>query len=302
MNATETSARVALKNILYLTDFSEPSAVALPFANVVAREYGAALHALHVLIPAFYTYTTPELTVAALDAQEENAQAEMQTVDAQLAGVVHDVTVVRGLSVWPAVWEAIESAAVDLVVLGTHGRTGAQKLLLGSVAEEIFRRSQAPVLTIGPQVPNSIHNGGRFHRVLLAIDRSAESQAALPYAISFAEKNEAHLILLHVIRKPRQGERPSGEESVANAMHGLKALIPADEKLSCRPEAMVRYGDAAEQILEAAKEYNADLIVLGVRDASGHLGAATHIGTTVAHKVVAHANCAVLTVRDLQRK
>jgi nucleotide-binding universal stress UspA family protein len=300
LNNAATGARVELKNILYLTDFSEPSTAALPFANAIARKYGARLHALHVLLPKPYIYTTPELTIAALDSQEESAQEEMQVVDAQLAGVAHDVSVVRGLSVWPAAWEAIENQAIDLIVLGTRGRTGTEKLLLGSAAEEIFRRSQAPVVTIGPYVKIGAHSGGRFHRVLLAYDGSAESRAAVAYALSFAEENQARLVLLEVLPKPTYDQKARAETSVANAMHGLQQLIPVDEKLSYRPEMIVEFGDPAEQILGAARARSADLIVLGVRDASGHLGAATHLGTTIAHKVVAHAPCAVLTVRGLR--
>ncbi len=292
----------SLKNILYLTDFSEPSAAALPFATAIARKYGASLHALHVVIPAPYVYTTPELTIAAIDAQEENALAEMRAVDAQLTGVAHDTTVVRALLIWSAAWEGIENSAVDLIVCGTHGRTGPQKLLLGSTAEEIFRRSQAPVLTIGPHVKIGLHNGGHFHRVLLAFDGSPESLAAVPYAVSFAEENQARLVLLRVLRKPRYDEKLISGMSVADAMHSLNELIPPDQELAYRAEAVVDFGDPAGQILEVARQRNADLIVLGVRDAAGHLGAATHLGTTVAHKVVAHAHCAVLTVRGAHRE
>ena len=87
------------------------------------------------------------------------------------------------------------------------------------------------------------------------------------------------------------------EDSVANAMHQLYELVPPEAELWCRPEATVRFGNPAERILEAAMELEADLIVLGVRDAAGHLGAATHLERTTAHKVVARATCPVLTVR-----
>ena len=84
---------------------------------------------------------------------------------------------------------------------------------------------------------------------------------------------------------------------LANVMHELYELVPAEAELWCRPEATVRFGNPAERILDAATELEADLIVLGVRDAAGHLGAATHLERTTAHKVVAHAPCPVLTVR-----
>jgi nucleotide-binding universal stress UspA family protein len=74
-------------------------------------------------------------------------------------------------------------------------------------------------------------------------------------------------------------------------------MVPEAAELWCRPEATVRFGNPADRILEAAKEHEADLIVLGVRDAAGHLGAATHLERTTAHRVVVQATCPVLTVR-----
>lgn len=296
MATVEPSTRISLKNILYLTDFSEPSEAALPFAAAIAREYGAMVRALHVLTPAPYVYTTPELTAAAIEGQEEGAQTEMRKVESQLTGLPHETILERGIAVWPTLERAIKDYHIDLIVLGTHGRTGAQKFLLGSVAEEIFRRSSVPVLTIGPLVRSGVHNGAQFHRVLFATDFTPESLAAAPYAVSLAQENQARLDLLHIIREPEVTEI-RGAASVANAMHQLHELVPKDAELWCRPEAVVQYGSPAERILEAAKERGADLIVLGVRSAAGHLGAATHLERATAHKVVAHAACPVLTVR-----
>ncbi len=189
----------ALKNVLYLTDFSEPSETALPFAISVAREYGAKVHAFHVLIPAVYTYMSPEMVEAALENQDEIARESMQRVESQLAGLPHESVIERGTGIWPGVERAIKDYAIDLIVLGTHGRTGAQKLLLGSVAEEVFRRSPVPVLTIGPAERSGAHKAAKFRHVLFATDFTAESLAAAPYAVSMAQENNAGLILLHVM-------------------------------------------------------------------------------------------------------
>ncbi len=300
MAATQTKAAVNVKNILYLTDFSEPSEAALLFATTLGRGYGAKVHALHVLLPVAYTYTTPGLTTLAIEAEEENAQAEMQRVESQLAGLAHRTLVERGIEVWPAVQRAIEDDDVDLVVLGTHGRTGADKLLLGSVAEEIFRRSPVPVLTIGPGVRSSVHTGGRFRRVLFATDFTPESLAGAPYAVTFAQENQARLLLLLVMRKPgsaNEGDKHLFDMTVAEAMHRLYEIVPKDARLDLPPEVAVEYGEPAERIVEFAKQRGADLIVIGVRSAAGRIGAATHLERAIAHKVVAHAPCPVLTVR-----
>jgi nucleotide-binding universal stress UspA family protein len=298
-NVKQAGARVTLNHILYLTDFSEPSEAALPFARAVAREYGAKIYTYHALIPAAYLYTTPELVSAGIEAQEEAAEQNMKRAEAQLTGLPHEMVVERATAIWPSVEQAIKDYNADLIVLGTHGRTGAEKLLLGSVAEEVFRRSRVPVLTIGPGARPNAHAGAKFHRVLYATDFSKESLAAAPYAISMAEENQARLILLHVIRPSATplSEREA-QDVLSNATFELHGIVPASAELWCTAEAIVRQGNPAEKILETAQEKGADLIVLGVRDAMGRLGAVTHLGRRTAHRVVAHARCPVLTVRD----
>ena len=296
MTEVKNDIRVAINNILYLTDFSQPSEAALPFAVAIAREYQAKLHAFHALIPAVYSYTTPETAAATLDAQEEDAQANMQRVDAQLAGLAHETTVERSTGVWPGVEAAIKEHAIDLIVVGTHGRTGYQKLLMGSVAEEIFRRSRVPVLTIGPSEKHGAHRGARFHHVLFSTDFSEQSVAAARYALSMAQENEARLTLLHVMKGPEASDRPT-EDQISSAKFRLHEIVPEAAESWCRPEVVVRLGVAADRILDVAKERDVDLIVLGVRGSHGVPGAATHLERATAHKVVAHAPCPVLTVR-----
>ncbi len=300
MAKVESISKVSLNNILFLTDYSEPSEAALPFAVGIARGFGSKVYAMHVFTPKAYSYTTPEMTVAAIDAEEENAKEEMSGVDSQLAGLPHETIVERGLGIWEAVQQAIIDLKIDLIVLGTHGRTGAEKFLLGSVAEEIFRRSPVPVLTIGPGVRSSVHSGGHFHRVLFATDFTPASLAAAPLAVSVAQENQSRFVLVHVMRHPRErnGEvKKQFELSVAEAIHKLYETVPKDAELHYQPEVLVEYGEAAERIVETAKQRGADLIVLGVRDAKKRIGAATHLQRATAHKVVAHAACPVLTVR-----
>src|ERR1700751_5758666 len=314
MEKVENRSQVSLKNILFLTDFSEPSEAALPFATSIARGYGARVFALHVFTPDPPVCHMPsKVAIAAIETGEQHAKAR---VESQLAGLEHETIVEWNMGVWEAVQRAIEANRIDLIVMGTHGRTGVEKFFMGSVAEEIFRRSPVPVLTIGPHVRSSVHTGGRFHRILFPTDFSAASEAAAPYAISLAQENKAKLVLLHVMRIP---ERPSGdgrdnnggneherseneqrrfELSVAETIHHLYETVPTDADLYVPPQSLVEYGDPAERILSAAKERLSDLIVLGVRDASGRMGAATHLARATAHKVVAHALCPVLTVRE----
>ena len=289
--------RIALKKILFLTDFSGPSEAALPFLVSIARNYGAAVNALHVLTPAPLIYTTPELGDAAVAADEELAQREMQKVDSQLFGVAHETNVEWAPAIWPVVERTIADDGIDLIIVGTHGRTGAQKILLGSVAEEIFRKAGVPVLTIGPAVSRGAHNDGRFHNVLLATDFGAESQSAARYAISFAQENQARLTLLHVLHGPRRLNGNAPPQSAAEVLHNLMEIVPPEAELWCRPEAAIEYGEPAKGILHAAKTRGADLIVLGLHGTGGSQRTANRSLRATAHKVVAHSLCPVLTAR-----
>src|SRR5208283_2577721 len=173
MTTMQANKRIGLKNILFLTDFSDSSTPAIPFATSIARANGSVVHVLHVLQPSAYTYLTPGVAATLLDDQEELAKAEMQRVEAELMGLPCETSIERGGSVWPVLSHVLEEHEVDLIVLGTHGRTGAQKLLLGSSAEEVFRRARVPVLTIGPGVKSGAHSGGKFRCVLFATDFNA---------------------------------------------------------------------------------------------------------------------------------
>lgn len=299
MTTAQASKRITLKNILFLTDFSEPSDAALPFASGIARTYGSVVHALHVLLPSAYTYMTPEMATTFLDDEEDRARAEMQRVEAQLTGVSREVIIERGVGVWPVLSDVLKKDEIDLIVLGTHGRTGLQKLLLGSSAEEVFRRSRVPVLTIGPAVRNGAHNGGRFRCVLFATDFNIVSKAAAAYAVSLAQENQARLILLHVLPEPRQDKASRSRGlSIAEAIHRLQELVPPEAEFWCRPDAMVQHGEPAEQILATANQRGADLIVLGVRGMDGLAAMSTHLTQATAYKVVVQAPCPVLTVRS----
>jgi nucleotide-binding universal stress UspA family protein len=297
MELKSATTRIALRRILFLTDFSRPSEGALPFVMSIARNYGSVVNALHVLTPPRTEYATPELGDAAVAVNEDLSQAEMEKLDSQLVGIPHETNVEWGAAIWPVVEREIKSNQIDLIVVGTRGRTGAQKVLLGSVAEEVFRRSSVPVLTIGPAVTGGAHNNGRFRNVLLATDFGKESEAAAHYAISFAQENQARLTLLHVIRGPRGLAKDLQPSSVAEVMHHLSELVPPEAELWCRPEPVVEYGEPGKAILRAAKSRGADLIVLGLHSTVPPVGTATRILRATAHKVVAHAPCPVLTAR-----
>ena len=296
MNATGTQTRISLKNILYATDFSPAAEAALPYALGLAKQYGATVHALHVRMPATYPIVGPEAMPQVIEAAEEQAKFEAQQLHETFANVPHDVAVREG-DLWPTINDMLREQKIDMIVIGTHGRTGVGRVLLGSVAEEIFRRAPCPVLTVGPHISKDTAHRLEMKEILYATDFSPESLAALPYAVSLAQEHQARLTLLNVIGEPKAGDLVEPQHYVASTMRQLQKLVPAEAERWCEPRFAVEQGPVADKIMETAIALGADLIVLGVRGAEGHMGATTHVLRPTAHRVVTQAECPVLTVR-----
>jgi nucleotide-binding universal stress UspA family protein len=188
----------------------------------------------------------------------------------------------------------IGQKGIDLIVLGTRGRTGLGKTLLGSVAEEILRQAPCPVLTVGPHVTVPPEKTASMHEILFATDLVADVPEAAPYAMSLAQENQAHLTLLHVIENQNSGDLLHPADVMEFKRRKLEMLVRPEAALWCAPECLVEAGNPAEKILEAAKRKGADVIVLGARPARNFT---TFLDTGTVHKVVTQANCPVLTVR-----
>ena len=296
MSTIDTKTRVSLKNILYATDFSPTAESALPYVLGLAKRFGATVHALHVRFPATYPVAGPEGMPQVMEAAEEQAQQESKQLHELLAGLPHEVLISEG-DIWTTINDTVQQQKIDLIVIGTRGRTGIGRALLGSVAEEIFRRAPCPVLTVGPHVSKDTQRRLEMKEILYATDFSPESLAALPYATSLAQENQARLTLLHVIGEPKVGELVHPEHYVDSTLRQLRKLVPSDAELWCEPKFMVEQGPAADKIMEVAIARGADLIVLGVRGAEGGMGVTTHLLRPTAHRVVTQAQCPVLTVR-----
>lgn len=297
MKALDVRSRIQLKNILFATDFSSASGAAVPYAAELTKHYRAKLYALHVRPPVVNPMTMPASWYGLEEAaKREDEQHRKELLDT-FRGIQPEIVIKEG-DLWSNLATAIEQNQIDLVVMGTRGRSGIGKFLLGSVAEEIFRQAPCPVLTVGPHSPSEPKRGGEFSRILFATDFSPESVAAAPYAISLAQEYQAYLTLLHVLAEPKAGDLVHPSELARSSAQLLRNLVPAEAELWCVPEYLVERGVADEKILEVAAQSKVDLIVLGVRQASGFPGAATHLPIAIAHKVVSHAACPVLTVRS----
>jgi nucleotide-binding universal stress UspA family protein len=296
MKALDAQTQISLKNILYATDFSPVAEAAAPFALELARRYDSKVLAVHVRAPRVFGLAPPESWPALKEASNKQAKDQSQHLASLFRGVEHAIAVEEG-DIWEVVSALIEENQIDLVVMGTHGRKGIEKVLLGSVAEKILRRAPCPVLTVNPHVHLEPERATQMKHILFATDFSPASQIAVAYAFSLAQENLAALDLLHVLGPQKAGELVHPQELVELTSHRLRHLIPADADLWCEPNILVEQGDPAEQILVAAKRRQADMIVLGVKAIQGDLGAATRLPWSTAHRVICEARCPVLTVR-----
>src|SRR6201993_170726 len=145
--------RVSITKILVTTDFSEVSDRALDYAIALARRYDARIYLAHVITPDPFQFAEPQLAQATYEKVRQAAEEGITDIliSGKLRGVPHEVLMEEG-NVWPTIEKLIVEHEIDLVVCGPHGRGKVQKILIGSVAEEIFRQADTAVLTVGPAV------------------------------------------------------------------------------------------------------------------------------------------------------
>lgn len=277
-----------LKNILLATDFSEGSSRALPFVGGISRAFRSTVHLCHIVAP------TPLAAGAAAPGLYEAAGKEATQ---QLSALFH-APVLNGLerklilaegTIEDELLKVIREKSIDLVVAGTHGRTGWRRLLLGSVAETIYRFATCPVLTVGPALEP---DGVLFERILFPTDLSDESKAILPYLTLLAQKYKSRLIVLHVLPE-ETGVNPEAtalSESIRRDMVHTFEREPAP----WNPEFILEFGDTVETVLRVAHEKKADLIAMGIRNA---FTPGIQLRSSTAYRMIAGASCPVLTCR-----
>ncbi|MGC2765351.1 MAG: universal stress protein [Candidatus Acidiferrum sp.] len=293
----ETKQRVGFENILFATDFMPAAKAAMPYAMGLAKSFEANLYAIHVTEPINYALP-PEMWVGMQTAVETEKKHLREELRRNFPEGTLRIIEAEG-DVATALATVIEKYEIDLIVLGTRGCTGFEKVLLGSKAEEILRRAPCPVLTVGPDVPATLGTRGKIASILYATHFGHASVKAARIAVSLAEEYQGKLTALTVLPPDRNDKQGGLKEEIAEACEEeLRGLVPEDAELWCTPHFMVEYGNQpADKILHRAHEVGADLIILGAHKPQGASGAATHLPTSTIHQVIAHANCPVLTVR-----
>jgi len=286
-------------------DFSEFSRHALDCAVGISHWYGAGLTALYVVppiaapVPPTGEGLYPPLILSPADLQQ--CRQEL-AVFALASGVPALDTEVANGEVTREILRFANDLPADLIVIGTHGRSGFERLMLGSVTEKILRKAACPVLTVPVRAPVAVPVNGLFSRVLCAVDFSPASLRALTLAQSLAGEAAARLCVMHVVEpasvfEPVHATGADRSDSTGdrrrNARGRIEQLIGSDTRAFADVAEVVTSGKAYQEILRAAEEQHADLIVIGAH--SGHRGLPAFGSTT--NQIVRQARCPVLTVR-----
>src|SRR5579872_4049932 len=293
MKVLETKPKIALKNILFATDFEVVANRALPFAVALATRYGAKLYAAHVIPQEAYAFAHPDSAERTLREAEDYAGYKLDQIVSPLKNRGRPCEALLGNgSAAEVITGFAHRYTADLIVVGTSSRSGLGKLFLGSVAEEIIREAPCPVLTVGPCVISEASEA--FQSILCATDFSTASSRVVDFAVFLAHEFRAHLTLTHVVSGML---RDSPRLAIEVPEQGLRALIPPEPKLDHEPQVVVEIGPVAEGILSVATDMAADLIVMGAREVGAFAQTASHFGST-AHEIISLATCPVLTVGE----
>ena len=305
---------IEIRNILCPVDFSDFSRRAVDHAVAIARWYDSKLTLFHVAavvpVAAYGPGSAGLAPVVAAHADREELLRSLRRFAGEEVGteVPIELELAEG-DVAAAILASTEAKAHDLIVLGTHGRSGFERLLLGSVTEKVLRKASCPVLTVPRHAPDAVPAPPvLFKRVLCATDFSDCSANALNYAMSLAQEADAYLSVVHVVELPAElsaDVEPSGvagagalREYVAAAQEEyktrLRAAVPESIRAYCTVETVLASGKPSREILRVAGTQRSELIVIGVQGR----GAADRLffGST-AEYVVRHATCPVLTIR-----
>ena len=285
---------LAMKNVLLATDFSSGSDVALKHALALASRQSARVHTLHVAAPDCYQLLDPEAFALTFTGWAEKSANPTEVLRGLMQGLPSEVPLHPGL-VWQVVSEIVTRNEIDLLVLASHGRHGIPRLVLGSVAEDVFRNVSCPVLTVGPDVKACPANDLSIKKILLATHFEPNSSAP-EYAAWLSNEFRAELTVLHVADERESDSAGNGNTPLAER---LRAVVRDEDALWRKPAFVLAYGLPSDKILEVAGRTQPDLIVLGAR----HPEPArinSHLPWATAARVIAEASCPVLTVRQAE--
>jgi len=290
-----------IKSILCPVDFSEFSVNAYEYAQSLAWHYKAKLFLQHVLYPlhgsfAAYGNNTESYEKGCRQLRADAEEKLQQFVTRHARTEIRPQCFVQDGWATDLILSLAEAQAVNLIVMGTHGLRGIDRLMLGSVTERILRRARCPVLAVRKPVHHvisSVHDPEPVHlrKMLLCTDFSEHAHRATEYAVSMAKEYGAELTLLHVLEDvPSSTDLESATEKMAKQLE--ESIVPKTRK-GCIVKVSVEIGKPYQQIIQLALEAQTDLVIMGARG-RGALDTAIFGSTT--YRVIQLGSCPVLAV------
>jgi nucleotide-binding universal stress UspA family protein len=272
---------VEVRQILYPTDLSHLARAAFPLALWLARSFGARLHLLYVIPNQMGLPLDPMVPWPVVPAVDERLEGE---VVAALKGLASEASA-AGIEVVAAhphantvagILAYIERASIDLTVMATHGRRGPARLLFGSVAEEVLRHGNRPVIAVHAEDERAVA-APKIDRILVPFDFSPSSRAALNDAIELARKWGAGLQVLHVVAEPpidvagaaAAQDLQEALESRASELRLRLLDLLADSGKGVQTEAVVVIGRPGPEIVRATRTADIDLVVMATHGVTG---------------------------------
>ncbi|MGA7522747.1 MAG: universal stress protein [Acidobacteriaceae bacterium] len=281
--AVACAPRVSILNVAVATDFCSCSERAVEHGMAVARHFGARLHFLHLIRPSQFAFS-PEMLPVLADAAARDSDQLMDRLlrSHRLDGIDCRRWIEQG-EIPAMAGEFVAQQHIDLLIVGTHGRTGLPRLLLGSAAQQIFHNVRCPVLCVGPRAPGAGPQL-QLRRVLFCTDLSPESLAAAPWVLTALDEWHTDLDVLHVCQ--------SGNPAHREAIDRLVARLAAEGAPSAQGHSLT--GKPAPCVLDFAATHHADLIVLGLKPHRALYNASTW---SHAYEIIRQAPCPVLSIR-----
>ena len=285
-----TSEGIALKNILVATDFSPTSVSALAAVVPIARESNSVVHILHVVRPSEIVLALTEDDNDMAQEIPVNAQPQLRPLEDLVGAIPHKIWLREG-NVWSSILDLVRSEHIDLIAIGTSGKSDVHKFFEGSIAEQVIRNATCPVLTVGPHVP--LNQGVPFGHLLYVMSLWENSHDGLRCAVELAIQHNSRLVLLHVIEK-EESKQPD-REWLKGFRRIMRNLLP-QTVVSLRKEPVLRVEvakNATARILLVSDEVKADLVVMDVHPKHTF---STHLRDKI-YPIISWANCPVLTLR-----
>src|SRR5271166_5719085 len=285
---------VHVKGILAATDFSEQATLALKFAARLARRLHSRLHVLYNVTPQLYVADTAILSAELLRVEVERREHQLNEYASKIPEVRtmrHEEIALCGSTI-DQISAVAEMKGIDLVVMGSHGRGGLKKMVLGSVAEAAISRLHCPVLVVGPRCTRRF---GPLKSMAFATDLRADSLRAAQYAMSIARQSQSALTVVHVVPMHIGGMDMPDMDIHKHVAKELRQLIPRDPELERHVDFEIAAGNTANEILRIAKQSKAGLIVMGAHE---HSALADHDPWSTLSAVIRESHCPVLAVQS----